>query len=177
VETGILLIVDTLAPLIDRWRRDSWQSLEPPLRLSDAVPPHVTLMWPWHRDPHDENALRRLRRAVVGVEPFDLRFRRVAAFEEGAVFLEPDPSEGLDDLFEGLVRAFPEYPPYGGRHDKVRLHVTVSVGGGADLAAEVAAAGIDVTVHVDHVTVGVIAPPGRWEPLEDIPLSQAKDRG
>jgi 2'-5' RNA ligase len=171
VETAVLLVLEDLAPYVDRWRRDSWQSLEPPVRLSDAVPPHITLLWPWHPDLGDEQALARLRQAVEAISTFDLRFRNVAAFEEGAVFLEPDPSARLHDLFATIRAAFPEYPPYGGTIEHVRLHVTVSIGGGAELAAEVAAAGIDVSVPVSAVTVGNVSPEGRWESRLEIPLS------
>ena len=174
METAVLLVVEELASYIDRWRRDSWASLEPPLRLTDAVPPHITLLWPWQPDPCDDEALGRVRSAAAAVAAFDLRFRRVAAFEDGAVFLEPDPSPGLDRLFGRLVDAFPEYPPYGGQYEKVRLHVTVSVGGGVELANEVAAAGIDVTVHVPSVSVGRVSAAGQWESLVEVPLGAGR---
>jgi 2'-5' RNA ligase len=170
VESAVLLLLEPLAPYVDHWRRDAWQSLEPPVRLSDAVPPHITLRWPWHPDPDDPEPLGRLRAVAADVAPFDLRFRRVAAFEDGPVWLLPDPDSPLEALFARLVQAFPEFPPYDGSHDVVRLHVTVSISGGAKVANEVAAAAIDVIVPIQALAVGNVDGAGRWKRRLDVPL-------
>ena len=170
VETAVLLIAEPFAPYVDRWRRDSWEDGDPPLRLSDAVPPHITLLWPWHPDPTDPAALQRLHDVVARMAPFRLRLRTVGVFVDDLVFLEPDTSPGLDELFRGLVEAFPDFPPYGGRYDTVQLHLTVSTAGGETVAAAVRASNPDLQMLVEHLSVWTPGDSGRWSERQRVVL-------
>ncbi|QNN54933.1 2'-5' RNA ligase family protein [Nocardioides mesophilus] len=111
--------------------------VDPPLALSEAIPPHFTLLSPWHLDPTSDAASGRLREAARGVEPFRLHFTSVGTFPSGHVYLQPDPAAGLDALFAALTEAFPEFPPYGGAFSDWLPHLTVSRRGGEATASEV----------------------------------------
>ncbi|RYU09863.1 2'-5' RNA ligase family protein [Nocardioides iriomotensis] len=114
LDTAVLLTAESLGWFTDRWRGQSVLPVDPPLALSDAIPPHFTLLSPWHLDPGSEEASSRLHEATRSVAPFRLRFTSVGTFPTGHVYLQPEPSSGLDALFAALTAAFPEFPPYGG---------------------------------------------------------------
>ncbi len=173
METAVLLTAEAFAPYVDRWRRDSWEDNDPPMRLSDIVPPHITLLWPWHPNPSDPAALQRMHEVTAATAPFELRFRTVGVFDDDLVFLEPDASHALDGLFRGLVEAFPEFPPYGGRFDSVHLHLTVSTTGGEAVAADVRASGPDLQMLVEHISVWSPGDSGRWSERQRIPLGSS----
>jgi 2'-5' RNA ligase len=174
LDTAILITGESLAWFTDRWRSRSVLPLDPPMLLSEAIPPHITLLSPWHPQPDSEDAADRLRRAVSAVEPFTLRLDSVAAFPAGTVYLQPRPSSGLHTLFEALTAAFPEFPPYGGAYDDWRPHLTVSRRGGAIVADEVragSASSRNLTLVVEEVSAWECSPSGRWVKRLGAPLA------
>lgn len=82
--------------------------------LSDAIPPHVTLLSPWDLGPASDQAATRLRQATRSVAPFRLWFDSVATLPTGTVYLQPQRSPELHALFETLTKAFPVLAPQGG---------------------------------------------------------------
>jgi 2'-5' RNA ligase len=92
--------------------------------LQPGVPAHVTILFPFApHDAVDEEALRRL----FGAYPaFDFVLDRIEAFEEGVVWLHPEPSQPFEDLTAAVYERFPDYPPYEGAHDVVIPHLTLS---------------------------------------------------
>ena len=104
----------------------------------DDTGPHVTLLYPFV-PPHALNAalLSSLEMVVGRCEPFVFDLVRIARFSD-AVYLAPEPARPFLELTEAITRAWPRYPPYGGRFPEVIPHVTL-VGGvdrGAKFAAE-----------------------------------------
>jgi 2'-5' RNA ligase superfamily len=51
---------------------------------------------------------------------------RVEGFEEGVVWLHPNPAAPFEDLIAAVRPRWPEHPPYEGIHDEVIPHLTVS---------------------------------------------------
>ncbi len=113
-DSAVFLVAEPLAEFVDRWRAESVLPVDPPIRLSEAIPPHFTLLSPWLPDPIEPAAAERLQEAVAHVAQFELAFRTVGTFPAGTVFLSPDPSPGLESLFQALLTAFPDYPPMAG---------------------------------------------------------------
>ena len=137
LDTALLLTAESLAWFTDRWRSQSVLPVDPPLALSDAIPPHFTVLSPWRLDPVSDEASSRLREATRPVVPFRLRFASVGTFPTGHVYLQPEPSSELHALFAALTGAFPEFPPYGGAFSEWLPHLTVSRRGGEPAAREV----------------------------------------
>jgi 2'-5' RNA ligase len=91
------------------------------------MPPHVTLMYPFHPPPElSDPVLRALGDLLGRVTAFECVFRRVAEFEKGIVYLEPDPEEPFTDLTTTLADRFGVLP-YGGAFSKVVPHLTVGI--------------------------------------------------
>ena len=56
-----------------------------------------------------------------------ISFERIARFP-GVVFLDPDQPSYFSNAIDALMKRWPSWPPYGGAHDEVIPHVTVTLG-------------------------------------------------
>ena len=124
-ESGLLVPVPEAEAVIGpiRARHD------PAARM--GVPAHVTVLFPFvPRAEIDEVLRAEIGRAFATCRPFDYRFARVERFDEGTVFLAPEPADAFAQLTDAAVRRWPEHPPYGGAFDVVVPHLTL----GDDLA-------------------------------------------
>jgi 2'-5' RNA ligase len=92
--------------------------------------PHVTVLYPFIRadllTPTDRAALA----AIAGsVAPFEVTFRRVRRFDEGVVWIEPDPSAPFRALTDAVAARWPAaieaavraHLPFGARADRLEL--------------------------------------------------------
>jgi 2'-5' RNA ligase len=173
-DSAVFLVAESLAEFVDRWRAQSVLPVDPPIRLSEAIPPHLTLLSPWLPHPTEPAATERLQEAVGRVAPFELTFRTVSTFPAGTVFLSPDPSPGLESLFQALLTAFPDYPPYGGQFEGWVPHLTVSRRGGEEVAVDVRAelqARGPLRLVADEVSGWGYRPTGHWVRGGSAPLS------
>ena len=165
LDTAILLTAEPLVWFTDRWRSQSVLPLDPPITLSDAIPPHVTLLSPFDLDPASVEAARRLQQATQRVAPFRVTFESVGTFPAGTVYLQPHHSPELNALFDRLTKAFAEFPPCGGAFAEWLPHLTVSRRGGEPLAdqvrTELASAG-PLALDVAEVSGWEYLPSGRW---------------
>jgi 2'-5' RNA ligase len=128
-----------------------------------GVPAHVTILFPFaHPADVDEQAVADV---VAQFRAFDVEFDRVERFEGGAVWLHPEPSAPFAALIEAAWRRFPEYPPYGGAHEVVVPHLTVS-DGPIDVAIE-----LPISATIREVTLIEEAADGRWSVRRVFPLS------
>ena len=98
-----------------------------------GAPAHVTLLFPFV--PARELRAAHLQRvaAVIGSVPaFDVVLREARRWDpggdaaEGVIWLDPEPSAPFVALTEALGRAFPDYLPYGGLHDRIIPHLTIA---------------------------------------------------
>ena len=89
-----------------------------------GVPAHITVLFPFlPADELDEAALRAL---FARFPAFDFALDRIERFEDGHVWLRPDPTWRFADLTAAVWRRWPDRPPYEGAFDEVIPHVTVS---------------------------------------------------
>lgn len=151
---------------LDRLRRR-----HDPLAAS-GVPGHVTLVVPFVPGERLTPAVRRSLAGIAeSIAPFEVRFEGVGRFP-GVVWLAPRPAGPFRDLTARTVAAFPDYPPYEGRHDRVIPHLTIGLGDEPELdrlAIEVAArAPFAVTVHAIEVIAEDDA--NRWRLTWRMPL-------
>jgi 2'-5' RNA ligase len=87
------------------------------------MPAHVTLLFPFA--PVEEVDLAAVTAATAEAESFAFSLGPAREWEDGVIWLEPNPSDPFVRLTEQLVERFPDYPPYGGVHDEVVPHLTV----------------------------------------------------
>ncbi|MEU4391808.1 2'-5' RNA ligase family protein [Kribbella sp. NPDC023855] len=139
--TAILIAVPELTEFTDRWRSVSFSSYRPTAALTELVPPHVTVLVPWLREPKPED-VQRLEDAVADLEPFELTFSTAGQFPNGTAWLRPEPFDQVRDLIATVLAAFPECPPYGGEFPDPHPHLTIasSAQGSPALVAEAQAA-------------------------------------
>ena len=90
-----------------------------------GVPAHVTVLFPFlERVDVQDEALAEL---FGTFSAFDFVLDRIARFEEGLIWLHPEPSRPFEDLTAAVWQRWPDYPPYEGRVDVVVPHLTVSL--------------------------------------------------
>jgi len=91
---------------------------------AQGVPAHITLLSPFaDSDDVDERALSDLFAAFPA---FDFVLDRVEQWDDGIVWLHPEPSEPFEELTVAICRRWPDYPPYGGTVTKIVPHLTLS---------------------------------------------------
>jgi 2'-5' RNA ligase len=131
-ESVLLVPVLGLPDVIEQWRR----RLDPV--GSQGIPAHVTVLYPFVAPgklaDHD---LDEIRRAFIGVKPFNFFLTGLAHFGDSVLYATPEPSEAFIELTNRVVRSFPEHLPYGGVYPVVTPHLTISQcpGHDADRAA------------------------------------------
>ena len=134
--------------------------------------PHVTVLYPFvpaaALGPADRAALAVIAAALP---PFEVRFRRVRRFDEGVVWIEPEPADPFLALTRAVVEHWPAYPPYGGRFDEVIPHLTVveaddGLGTPSLAAIEHEVAGyLPFHARADRLELWRQDAGGRWHPL------------
>jgi len=127
-----------------------------------GVPAHVTILFPFADGADvDENAVAAL---VAAFAAFEFELDRVERFDDGPVWLHPEPSAPFAALIDAVWRRFPDYPPYEGAHDVVIPHLTVSdVPVDVDIELPIRAAAREVTLIEEGAD-------GRWSVRRRFPL-------
>ena len=103
-----------------RWRYDP---------LGKALPPHITLAVPFGQRDLRERIAPRLKELAAGFEAFSVVGDGIGAFSSDAldtIYLGLQPNDDLERLMQAAQAAFPEYPPYGGKHVNLVAHVTLA---------------------------------------------------
>lgn len=99
-----------------------------------GVPAHITLLYPFLPPARvQRGVLRRAAAAIARQRAFDFRLAAPGEFP-GVAWLGPEPAEPFIALTRALVRAFPDWPPYGGAHAEIVPHLTVAHGGEDELS-------------------------------------------
>jgi hypothetical protein len=116
--TALIVVVPEAEPAVGALRlaRDSSAAL--------GVPAHVTILYPF-ADPADVEEAA-IADVLASFAAFDFELVCVERFDDGLVWLRPEPSAPFAALVDAVWRRFPEYPPYEGVHDVVIPHLTVS---------------------------------------------------
>ena len=101
---------------------------------AQGVPAHVTVLFPF-KDPAALSAgdLGELERIVGSHPAFSFTLGAIQRWPHTTALI-PDPAAPFIELTQAIVHAFPDHPPYAGRHAGVVPHLTVA-DGSADSAA------------------------------------------
>lgn len=136
--------------------------------------PHVTVLYPFLPTSALTSSVRAdLVRIARTCEPFDVRFERVRRFDDGVVWLEPEPSAPFAELTAAVEARWPDHPPYGGAFDELITHLTVAEADGRDALAEAesaARATLPFRARASRMEVWRQDAAGRWRPHWRIPL-------
>jgi 2'-5' RNA ligase len=127
-----------------------------------GVPAHVTILFPFANAADvDEEAIAEV---VASFPAFAFELDRVGRFDDGPVWLHPEPSAPFAALTDAVWHRFPDYPPYEGAHDVIVPHLTVSsVPVEVDVELPVRAVAREVTLIEE-------AADGRWSVRRVFPL-------
>ena len=156
------------------------ERFDPSVKL--GVPAHITVLAPF-MPPQSitEAVLCRVHQALSASPAFSFSLSQVHRFPATA-YLAPEPAAPFIALTEGLVREFPEHPPFGGEFESIVPHLTVAHGNAAD--AEVAALELAAAVRVHGPIASACTSvallensSGFWKELHAFPLVGAHNGG
>jgi hypothetical protein len=128
-----------------------------------GVPAHVTILFPFA--PYEEVDEPALADLFSRFAAFDFLLDRVEQFEDGIVWLRPEPLLPFLDLIGAVWQRWPDHPPYEGVHDEVMPHLTLSESPvEVDIALPIACRAREVLlIEEDEST-------GRWTVTRRFPL-------
>jgi hypothetical protein len=143
-----------------------------------GVPAHVTVLYPF-MEPSliTPEVTRECASVLAGLHSFAFVLGSVCRFLETA-YLDPEPHEPFIALTSALARAFPAFPPSGGKYPSIVPHLTVAHGNAAEAesAAVAVAAGLRSSGPISSVCASVMLmenSSGRWRPMHVFPLASA----
>jgi 2'-5' RNA ligase len=171
-ETALITRVPEAEAYIARYR----DRYDPPARRN--VPAHVTILYPFMAPPLvTAGVLERLRGVARAVPCFDYRMARTQRFPV-TLYLAPDPDTSFSALIHGVVREFPDYPPFEGKFDAVVPHITVAHGDEPllcelEVELRIALPGAGVAARCTELVL-IENSSGRWEQMEVFPLGAPK---
>jgi hypothetical protein len=117
-------------------RRRALASGSPFQPQDGGVLAHITLLGPFIPEPDiDDGVIGDLERYFADVTTFGFTLSGVSEFPGGPTYLVPEPGGVFRRLTSGLLRVFPEFPPYGGAFDDVVPHLSVPLLDGEDTEA------------------------------------------
>ena len=160
-ETAIVVVVPEAEPAVGTLYRTHTNSGR------DGMPPHVTLLIPFADS--ESLPLDAVRAVLRTFEPFEFALTELRRFEtpsEQILWLAPEPATLFVALTEALVRAFPDYRPYGGGFEDVIPHLTVAASAEAGTIDEIEqklAPALPITATAEAATI-VHRRGGRWQP-------------
>jgi hypothetical protein len=119
-QSALVVLVPAAEELVARFR-----ATHDPAAAA-GVPAHITTLFPF-RSPAQINAMaiERLKTCFHACEPFDFKLVRIKRFP-GLIYLAPEPDYPLKALTLAGCKAFPEHPPYEGKHPEIIPHLTVA---------------------------------------------------
>ncbi|HET7812294.1 MAG TPA: 2'-5' RNA ligase family protein [Steroidobacteraceae bacterium] len=119
-ETALICRVPEAERYIARYR----QRFDPSARRN--VPAHVTVLYPFMAPGEiDDEVLEGLARIARAVPCFEYRLAETRRFPV-SLYLAPQPDASFAALTAAVHRAYPDFPPFGGKFDTVVPHVTVA---------------------------------------------------
>jgi 2'-5' RNA ligase len=142
------------------------------------VPAHVTILYPFMPPERVDSAvLAQLQTSIRGVPRFDYRVDTTGRFPV-SLYLAPKPAQGFEALTDAVYRAFPGYPPFGGKFDVLVPHVTVAHADEAQLCEievelRIALAGVVLAARCTEVVLIENSRGLWWEPMRVFALGDA----
>jgi hypothetical protein len=127
-----------------------------------GVPAHITVLFPFvAAEAIDEAAIADV---VAQIPAFTFRLDAVERWDDGVVWLHPEPSEPFRALTHAVWERWPDHPPYEGVHADVIPHLTVS-NEHIDVSIE-----LPIDAHADHVVLIEEDDRGYWRERARFPL-------
>ncbi len=141
---------------------------------SVGLPPHVTLMYPFLPPPRvSKPVIQELERLTAYVTPFDFVLTNVREFEQGVVYLEPEPAEPFVNLSNEIGRRF-GLLPFGGEFGAVAVpHLTLAMPqlhSARQRIADTLAPLLPIRLHADQAWLMVGDSKTRWNRIRRLPL-------
>ena len=169
--TAFIVRVAEAEPLVQnlRSRFDATASL--------GVPAHITVLVPFMPPTRiTPEVLAAATEAFASVRAFNFSLNEVCRWPE-TTYLSALPARPFVELTEAIVRRFPAFPPYAGKHSEIVPHLTVA--DGSRNAAEVAEAELRNLLQKMGMVRGrcheielLENSEGRWRTMHTIPLPQ-----
>ena len=130
-ESIILIPVPEATPIVHEYR----------LRYDPStvanVPEHLTLLYPFLApDKIDDDVISTLLATFSIVSPFPFTLSHTAWFEQGVLYLAPEPATPLLDLTWRLSRMF-NILPFEGRYPDPIPHLTIAHSGPTDILTDI----------------------------------------
>ncbi len=120
-ETALVIEIPEAEHLVRSWRAEHDPA------ATQGMPAHITVLYPFAPPGQlDIEGSLALKQLASSVKPFDFELTAVDEFP-GVVWLRPRPDDPFRELTRLLWRAFPDYPPYGGRYPDSQPHLTLAV--------------------------------------------------
>ena len=119
-QSGLVILVPESEPLVSEFRSKYDSSAK------DGMPAHITINFPFL--PIEQDLSVFFDQLVALFSQFRrFEYSLVAARRwPGVLYLEPSPAQPFVDLINGVVKQFPDSPPYGGEYGDVVPHLTVA---------------------------------------------------
>jgi hypothetical protein len=127
-----------------------------------GVPAHVTVLFPFQDSADVEE--EELAGLLGTFEAFDFILDRIERFDQGVVWLHPEPSQPFEDLTAAVWRRWPDHPPYEGIFDVVIPHLTVSE---TPIEFDIA---LPISARAGEVTLIEEGADGHWATRRSFPL-------
>jgi 2'-5' RNA ligase len=141
-----------------------------------GVPAHVTVLYPFMPpDVVSPSAQQLLQRLFARFASFSACFTEVCRWPQEA-YLAPKNAAPFIALTRAVFSAFPEFPPYEGRHADIVPHLTIAQGSAAaaEQAREEGSAALAAAGAIRSVcrTVTLLEnSTGRWRVMHSYPLA------
>lgn len=117
----------------------------------------MTLLYPFIPPSKiDEDVFSAIERALRGLGGFEVAFRHMAWFGEQVLWLTPEPDDLFRLMTSRLIKAYPDYPPYGGANVDPIPHLTVGDGSPIQAMRRAEAAisvRLPIAARVNHVSI------------------------
>ena len=169
--TAVVVLAPAADPVVGRWR----DRHDP--HAAAGVPAHVTVLYPWipaaDLTAEDERALGAI---AAGQDRFSLDLTGFGEFDR-TLWLAPTPAEPVRALTRAVAARWPQHPPYGGRFDGDRPHLTIADGIDPSLFPPIIAdlgPRLPLRVEVTALTLVEQRTDGTWRLVRDFPLRDAE---
>ncbi len=145
------------------------------------MPAHITILYPFCPPAQIDAAVIAKLAACFAAHPaFEFQLAHIGRLP-GLLYLAPQPGAPIRDLTLAVWHAFPDYPPYEGRHADILPHLTVAMMADeqalaqvADGFADAAEACLPITTRVTEVALLSNAR-GQWEQVHSFALGAPND--
>jgi 2'-5' RNA ligase len=119
-QSALVILVPAAEELVARFR-----ATHDPAAAA-GVPAHITTLFPFRTPAQiDVTTIERLQACFCVYAPFDFELVGVKSFP-GSIYLAPKPDDLMKTLTLAVWKAFPEHPPYEGKHSDIIPHLTVA---------------------------------------------------